>query len=290
MSCGQIALERAGFKVKKYFASEIKKHAIKCTKHNYPNTIHIGDVRKVKYKNGVLYSEVGEFKVGHIDLLIGGSPCQNFSFIRATSGNKIDGLNGDKSSLFYEFLRILKEVNPTYFLLENVKMKKESEKELNEYLGVEGIHINSNLVSYQHRERIYWTNIPKVTVPEDRNISFQDYKDTDYEYCKQFKVPYTPSRIKYWNNGLSTKPTATTCPNVTYSDKIYCLTRKQDRCPNSGLVEFEDFCRFLTRRELELAQNVPVGYTNCVSYNQAQDLLGEGWTVDVIAHIFSFIK
>ena len=290
MSCGQIALERAGFKVKKYFASEIKKHAIKCTKHNYPNTIHIGDVRKVKYKNGVLYSEVGEFKVGHIDLLIGGSPCQNFSFIRATTGNKIDGLNGDKSSLFYEFLRILKEVNPTYFLLENVKMKKESEKELNEYLGVEGIHINSNLVSYQHRERIYWTNIPKVTVPEDRNISFQDYKDTDFEYCKQFKVPYTPSRIKYWNNGLSTKPTATTCPNVTYSDKIYCLTRKQDRCPNSGLVEFEDFCRFLTRRELELAQNVPVGYTNCVSYNQAQDLLGEGWTVDVIAHIFSFIK
>jgi len=226
MSCGRIALERAGIKVTKYYASEIKKHAIICSKHNYPDIIHIGDVRKVKFRNGILYTEVGNFNVGHIDLLIGGSPCQNFSFARAMSYKEIDGLNGDKSSLFYEFLRILNETKPAYFLLENVKMKKESERQLNEYLGVKGIHINSNLVSFQNRDRIYWTNIPGVTQPEDRNINFQDYKDTDYEYCKQFKVPYTPSRIRYWNNGMGSINGVRACPNVTYANKIYFLFKK----------------------------------------------------------------
>ena len=148
------------------------------------------------------------------------------------------------------------------------------------------ISIESDIVaSYQNRPRIYWTNIPNVTVPEDRNINFQDYKDTDIEYCRQFKMNKTPSRIKMWNDGLG-RNNIHGCGNVTYSEKIFCLTRKQDRSPNSGLVEFEDFCRYLTRRELEIAQTVPVGYTDCVSYNQAQDLLGDGWTVDVIAHIF----
>lgn len=282
MSCGQIALERVGIKVDEYYASEIKKTAIKVTQHNYPSTIQLGDVTKLSYKNGILYSENGNYNVGKIDLLIGGSPCQNFSI-----ANLFDrgGLEGVKSKLFYEYLRLLKEVEPTYFLLENVKMNKDSYKQLNEYLGVKGIEINSKLVSYQNRPRIYWTNIPNVTVPEDRNINFQDYKDTDVEYCRQFKMNKTPSRIRMWNDGLG-KKTRQNCGNVTNSEKIFCLTRKQDRCPNSGLVEFEDFCRYLTRRELEIAQTVPVGYTDCVSYNQAQDLLGDGWTVDVIAHIF----
>lgn len=284
MSCGQIALERARIKVNNYYASEIKKHAIKVTKEHYPNTIHIGDVTKVSYKNGILYSENGNFEVGEIDLLIGGSPCQNFSIARATR-YKIDGLEGDKSKLFYEYLRLLREVNPKYFLLENVKMKKESEEQLNNYMGVKGIHINSNLVSYQNRPRIYWTNIPGVEIPQDRNINFQDYKDTDYNYCKQFKVNRTPSREKMWNNGNG-KNTIGTCANVTNSNKIYCITRKQDRSPNSGLIEFEDFCRYLTRREIELAQTLPVGYTDSLSYNQMQDLCGDGWTVDVIVHIF----
>lgn len=282
MSCGQIALERVGIKVDEYYASEIKKTAIKVTQHNYPNTIQLGDVTKLSYKNGILYSENGNYNVGKIDLLIGGSPCQNFSIVNLFDRS---GLEGVKSKLFYEYLRLLKEVEPTYFLLENVKMNKDSYEQLNEYLGVKGIEINSKLVSYQNRPRIYWTNIPNVTVPEDRNINFQDYKDTDIEYCRQFKMNKTPSRIRMWNDGLG-KNTRQNCGNVTYSEKIFCLTRKQDRCPNSGLVEFEDFCRYLTRRELEIAQTVPVGYTDCVSYNQAQDLLGDGWTVDVIAHIF----
>ena len=289
ISCGQVALNRAGIKIDNYYASEIKKHAIGVTQKHFPNTIQIGDVTKVKYKDGILYTENGVFKVGKINLLIGGSPCQNFSVARACM-YEIDGLKGDKSKLFYEYLRILKEVNPDYFLLENVKMKKESYEELNSYLGVKGIPINSELVSFQKRPRIYWSNIPNITIPEDKYINFQDYKDTDYDYCNQFKVKRTPSREKMWNNGQGRNSTLKSCANVTNSDKVYCLTRKQDRCPNSGLIEFDDFCRYLTRREIELAQTLPIGYTDGLSYNQMQDVCGDGWTVDVIAHIFSFLK
>lgn len=285
MSCGQIALERIGAKVDRYFASEIKKHAIKVTKENYPGTIHIGDVTKVSYKNGVLYTEEGNFIVGKIDLLIGGSPCQDFSILKANG----KGLKGEKSKLFYEYLRLLKEVNPTYFLLENVKMKKESEQQLNKYLGTNGIHINSNLVSYQNRPRIYWTNIPNVSLPTDKHINFQDYIGKFGEDLEQYKVKRTPSREKMWNNGQGRNNFLGGCDNKTYADKVNCLTRKQDRSPNSGLIELDDFCRYLTRRELEQAQTVPLGYTDCVSYNQAQDLLGDGWTVDVIAHILSYM-
>ena len=225
------------------------------------------------------------FEVGKIDLLIGGSPCQNFSIASVSQL----GLKGDKSKLFYEYLRILNEVKPTYFLLENVKMKKESENQLNDYLGVKGIHINSNLVSFQNRPRIYWTNIPGVTIPEDKHINFQDYKDTDYYYCKQFKVNRTPSREKMWNNGNGGNRIGS-CVNITNANKIYCITRKQDRSPNSGLIEFEDFCRYLTRREIELGQTLPIGYTDNLTYGQMQDLCGDGWTVDVISHIFNFYK
>lgn len=285
MSCGQIALERIGAKVDRYFASEIKKHAIKVAKANYPNTIHIGDVTKVSCKDGVLYTEQGNYIVGKIDLLIGGSPCQDFSILKANG----KGLEGDKSKLFYEYLRLLKEIKPKYFLLENVKMKKESEKQLNEYLGVEGLHINSSLVSYQNRPRIYWTNIPNVSLPTDKHINFQDYIGKFGEDLEQYKVKRTPSREKMWNNGQGRNNFLGGCDNKTYADKVNCLTRKQDRSPNSGLIEYEDFCRYLTRRELEQAQTVPLGYTDCVSYNQAQDLLGDGWTVNVIAHILSYM-
>lgn len=289
ISCGQIALERAGIKVDNYFASEIKKHAIGVTQKHFPNTIQIGDVTKVKYEDGILYTENGEFKVGKIDLLIGGSPCQNFSTARACM-YEIDGLKGDKSKLFYEYLRILKEVNPDYFLLENVKMKKESYEELNNYLGVKGILIDSQLVSFQKRPRIYWSNIPNITIPEDKHINFQDYKDTDYDYCNQFKLKRTPSREKMWNNGQGRIDGLKSCDNITNSNKIYYLTRKQDRSPNSGLIEFDDFCRYLTRKEIELAQTLPIGYTDELSYRQMQDVCGDGWTVDIIAHIFSFLK
>lgn len=290
ISCGQIALERAGIEVDTYYASEIKKHAIETTLKHYPETVEIGDVRKVWYNDGTLYTEKGNFKVGEIDLLIGGSPCQNFSIARVSMGTKkMEGLNGDKSSLFYEYLRLKRMVAPRYFLLENVRMKKDSENELNSYMGVEGIHINSKLVSFQLRERIYWSNIKGITLPEDKKVSFQEHKDTDSEYCKLFKVKRTPSRERMWNWGKG-RETSGNCTNITNAEKVGCITRKQDRCPNSGLIEFEDFCRYLTRREIEKAQTLPVGYTDNLTYGQMQDVCGDGWTVDVIAHIFKFLK
>lgn len=292
MSCGQIALERAGIKVKKYYASEIKKSAIFLTQHHFPETVHIGDVTRVNYENGWLSTEVGRFYVGHIDLLLAGSPCQDFSILNVLciqKGKEIKGLEGNKSRLFYEFLRLKIQSEPRFWLLENVKMKKQSEVELNEYLGEKGIPIDSKLLTFQTRARLYWTNIPGVTKPHDRHVSFQDFKDTDFDYCNQFKVKRTPSRERMWNEGKG-RTSVGACKNVTSADKVGCLTRKQDRAPNSGLVEHGDFCRYLTRRELELAQTVEEGYTDPVSYNQAQDLLGDGWTVDVIVHIFKQLK
>lgn len=287
MSCGRIALERVGIPVTKYFASEIDKNAIKVSKANWSDIIHIGDVTKVRYADGVLYTENGEYSVGKIDLLIGGSPCQDFSTLRAMGnhGSTPMGLQGGKSGLFYEYLRIKTECNPTHWLLENVKMKKSSKQELDAYLGVEGKFIDSQLVSYQRRARYYWSNI-EFASPTDRGISFQDYKQQ--LGLEKYKLNRTASRERMWNNGQGGNQTS--CANVTHSNKIYCLTTKQDRCPNSGLVEFEDFCRFLTQQELEMAQTVPIGYTSCLSFNQAQAVLGNGWTVDVIAHIFQGIK
>ena len=164
-------------------------------------------------------------------------------------------------------------------------MKKESERELTKYLGCRPISINSNLVSFQNRNRLYWTNIPNINMLTDKSISFQDYKDSDIIRCEESKVNKTPSRERMWNNGKGTG-TFRECKNITNSIKIGCLTRKQDRCPNSGLIEYKDFCRYLTRRELEIAQTLPPGYCDSLTFRQVQDVTGDGWTVDVIAHIF----
>ncbi len=285
ISCGQIAINRLNIDEYDYYASEIKPNAIKLTKEHFPKTIHIGDVTKVSYNNGILHTENGSYNIGKVDLLMGGSPCQDFSVLKINS----KGLDGDKSKLFYEFLRILKEVNPTYYLLENIRMKPIHKSALDEYLGVTGILIDSKLVSYQTRSRYYWSNIPNIKLPKDKNINFQDFKDMDINYCKKYKTPFTKSRIKMWNNGNGkTDSGIGQCKNITYSKTIQCITRKQDRGPNSGLIEFDGFCRFLTQRELKLGQTLPLNYTESLSYNQAQDVIGDGWTVDIIVHILNY--
>lgn len=285
MSCGRIALARLGITPTAYYASEINKQAIKVSKDNWQDIIHIGDVTKLSYKDGVLYTEVGEFYIGKVDLLMGGSPCQDFSFANPTG----KGLDGNRSSLFYHYLRLKEEIEPINFLLENVKMKTSSKLQLDKYLGVEGVEINSKLFSFQSRPRIYWTNL---TIPsaEDKQISFQDFKTREVNVLDVYLVNKTPSRIKMWGSGLGTNSHTTGCLNVTNRDKVACLTLSQDRCPNSGLVAHGDFCRYLTREELEAAQTVPIGYTKSVSYNQAQAVLGNGWTVDVIVHILGDLK
>ena len=158
ISSGQIALQRAGIKVDNYFASEIDKHAIKVTQYNFPNTIQLGSVVDVKAEN-----------LPKIDLLLAGSPCQGFSF----AGKQLN-FEDPRSKLFFEFVRLLKECRPKYFLLENVRMKNEYQDIISNHLGVKPIEINSSLVSAQSRHRLYWTNIPNVALPQDRSIVLYD--------------------------------------------------------------------------------------------------------------------
>ena len=173
MSCGQIALNRLGVKYDKYFASEIDKYAMQITKQNYPDTIHIGDVTAIKVA-----------ELPKIDLLMGGSPCQGFSF----AGSQL-AFDDPRSKLFFEFVRLLKELKPKYFLLENVRMKKEYLDIITEHLGVEPILINSALVSAQNRQRYYWTNIPGIEQPKDKGIVLKDIlekgfnSEKDKSYC-----------------------------------------------------------------------------------------------------------
>jgi DNA-cytosine methyltransferase len=164
MSCGQIALEKAGIKVDNYFASEIDKYAIQVTKHNYPNTKHIGDVTQVKGAD-----------LPKIDLLCGGSPCQGFSF----AGKQLN-FDDPRSKLFFEFVRLLEETKPKYFLLENVKMKKEYQDIISKYMGCEPVIINSSLVSAQNRVRLYWTNISDITQPKDKEIVISDITEDGF--------------------------------------------------------------------------------------------------------------
>ena len=165
MSCGQLALYELGISVDTYYASEVDKYAIDIAQKNFPNTKHIGDVRTVKASD-----------LPQIDLLLGGSPCQGFSF----AGRQLN-FDDPRSALFFEFVRLLKECKPKYFLLENVRMKKEYQDVITEHLGVEPIMINSSLVSAQNRVRLYWTNIPNIEQPQERGIVLADVLEKDVE-------------------------------------------------------------------------------------------------------------
>ena len=270
MSCGQIALNRVGIKYDNYFASEIKPHAIKVTKYNYPNTIHIGDITKVDFS-----------ELPKIDLLIGGSPCQDFS--RANKERK--GLRGDKSSLFYYYLKALDICKPKYFLLENVIMGSENTQIISNELGVYPVRINSSLVSAQLRDRQYWTNIQgddipdfygrSISQPKDKKITLQSilidgYADRNKARClleSDSRRLTTPKKMmhRYFSKGFTT---------LVFGD----------------LKEKENTCRYLNQTELERCQTAPDGYTKILTRDQAACLLGDGWTVDVICHILKGIK
>ncbi len=165
MSCGRIALDRLGIKVDNYYASEIDKYAMKVSEANYPDIIQVGDV-----------TQLDTSTLPKIDLIMGGSPCQGFSV--AGKGLAFDD---PRSALFFEFVRCVKELKPKYFLLENVNMKKEYLNIITEYMGVEGIKINSALVSAQNRQRWYWTNITGIEQPEQRGIVLRDILEGDAE-------------------------------------------------------------------------------------------------------------
>tara|TARA_R110002111_G_scaffold243937_1_gene306044 strand:- start:1307 stop:2293 length:987 start_codon:yes stop_codon:yes gene_type:complete len=189
MSCGQIALNNLGIKVDKYFASEIDKYAMEIAKKNFPDIIHVGNVEFVT--KSMLNNK--------IDLIIGGSPCQGFS--RAGKGLNFED---PRSKLFFEFVRLIKECRPKYFMLENVKMNKESRDIISEYLGVEPIYIDSALLSAQTRKRYYWTNIPNISEPIDKGVILKDIIQT----TEELKGSEVDERM------------------VTNKGKAYCLTAR----------------------------------------------------------------
>lgn len=290
ISCGQVALERCNIPIDKYYASEINKFAIKVTLKNYPNTIQLGDIRNI----------IGN-KLPKIDLLIGGSPCQGFSF----AGKRLN-FNDPRSKLFFEYVRLLEEVNPKYFLLENVKMKKEYEEVISGYLQVKPIEINSALVSAQNRVRLYWTNIPNVDKPNDKNISLYDVLE-----CDKYTSPGA-IRGRRLNKGtilgrrLNSKGRRedynknipiTQCLEVraTNTNKSNCLTTVEKdnvltplpigRHPNAFKNKLP--FRYYTVKEYCRLQTLPDDYMDGCSDSQAKRLIGNAWTVDVIVHILS---
>ena len=266
MSCGQIALQRAGIEYENYFASEIDKEAIKVTMKNYPNTIQLGSIVELKGND-----------LPKIDLLFGGSPCQSFSSFG--NGRGFDG----KSGLFWEYVRVLNEIRETnpdvLFLLENVNMKKEWRDIISKELGVEPISFNSNLVSAQNRDRLYWANI-KFELPKDKNILFSDVLE---------KLPFREIPKCFYKN-WGDKMRIDKGLNWVKNDKSNCLTTKNCHTNQYLLNEDKTLCRLLTVNEFEKLQTVPLNYTDSVSNTERFKMLGNGWTVDVIAHIFSFLK
>ena len=315
MSCGQLALQRSGIQVNKYYASEIDKYAIKIAQKNFPNTVQLGDVQNVKSNY-----------VDNIDLLIGGSPCQGFSF----AGRQLN-FEDPRSKLFFEYVRLLDELKPKYFLLENVKMKKESEAVITKYLGVEPIMINSALVSAQNRQRLYWTNIPGVTQPEDKGIVLkhilQDYVEDKYLIGEELANKYqggnqlNPSYKSQANTIHNVEEkSGTICAGTHgyangYVDAKYFMNETQiagvlksnyrerkpmdinrkSNCLKVGgdikrIITQEKKWRYLTPIECERLQTVPDNYTQGVSNTQRYKMLGNGWTIDVIAHILKNIK
>jgi len=304
LSAGRIALERAGIEVEDYYASEIDKYASTISKKNWPDIIPIGDVTQVSYKDGVLHTQFGSYETD-IDMVIGGSPCQSFS----VAGNQ-EGFDG-KSGLFYEWVRILREVNPKYFLLENVCMKKEWENEITQEVGVAPIMINSALVSAQNRKRLYWTNIEGVTQPQDKGILLKDvlqenvgaeffYSEKAISYLDRSKI--NKRFANYSDSKKSCCLVANFCKSLPYNvyvdkEKSYCLTANYANmaCVNynkgQGQIVFDNkSIRKLTPIECERLQTLPDNYTESVSNSQRYKMIGNGWTVDIISWIFSFIK
>ena len=283
VSCGRVALERAGIPVEKYYASEIDKYAIQITQKNYPDTVQLGDVTKVNF----------EELIGKVDLLIGGSPCQDLSNYKYDRGD-VKGLEGSKSSLFYYFVKAIRTIRPKYFLLENVaSMEQKWADVISLELGVKPIMINSSLVCAAERKRLYWTNIPINGLPGDKNIMLKD-----------IVIPYDEVPEKYWYkneftyNGDDKKIQATLHINGQRNMKeVYNLNGKCNTllCDGDGgnrqkKVFQNGRCRKLMPIEYERLQTLPDNYTAGVSDSRRYTAIGNGWTVEVIVHIFKGLK
>ena len=300
ISCGMVALQRAGIKIDNYFASEIDKNAIAISENNHPNIIRLGDVTKWK-----------KWDLPKIDLVIGGSPCQGFS-----RAGKCLNFEDPRSKLFFQYVDILnsiKEKNPDVkFLLENVKMKNEWKDVISYYLGVKPIEINSKLVSAQNRLRLYWTNIEGIEQPKDKGIKLTDVLD-DYQVEESVirlqngimfdeSIPQASMNLVYKHDDEIRVKQSVKCGYIVAEDgdgiNISFPTSKSRRgrvikeksstldCACNICVLHNGMIRRFTQTELERLQTLPDGYTKGFPKAIAQKAIGNGWTVDVIAHIF----
>lgn len=329
MSCWRLALERAWIPVRRYFASEIDKYAIEVSENNRPDVIQVGDVREIRVKSdikakGIVRRPDGDTNVyvgdTGLDLLIGGSPCQWFS-----SAGKGLNFEDPRSKLFFEFVRILNEAKPRYFLLENVKMKKERQNIISENLfGIQPVEIDSALVSAQRRKRLYrvwkrnedWSySQVEISQPEDKGILLKDILEQEVDPKFYLSDKAIELMIKYLKpdyeitgkgNTLTTELAHTIGKNMSpklvaetgvalynrahwrFRGNLHADKSPTIRCQVNGnvLCLTRDFLRRLTPIECERLQTLPDNYTAGVSNSQRYKMLGNGWTVNVIAHIF----
>lgn len=292
MSCGRIALEKAGIEVENYFSSEIKPYAIKVADLNYPQDSknRLGDIMLIDPS-----------KLPKIDLLIGGSPCQDFS-----GANKERlGPDGIKSRLFFEYVRLLKALQPKYFLLENVRMTKDHEDFVTSVIGVSPIAINSELLAPHLRYRLYWTNIPGITQPEDKELHLNDFLVNGYSDRAKARTLLesdsrpltTPIKMahRYFYTGFTTLifKSKEHFENLKlhFDANFKGKSAKEIDSISKGIdLSVYDGLRYMTNRERESCQTVTPGYTDSLTRDEAACILGDGWTVDVIAHILKQIK
>jgi len=293
ISCGQIALQRAEIKYDNYFASEIDNYTINVTQANYPKTIQLGDITKIKKED-----------LPNIDLMMGGSPCQGFSF-----AGKMLNFDDSRSKLFFDFVRLLNDIKPKYFLLENVKMKSDWVDIISNELKVKPILINSNLVSAQNRPRLYWTNIP-VSQPLDKHIYLSDILEDDVD--SKYFLNNIPNEILQYNlkSVMFTERRTEEAKQLRkeYREKYnrdFCPRRMKELAPRTDnkanclttfltkesiIIDKLGIVRYLTPIEAERLQTLPDNYTELLSDKNRYKSIGNGWTVNVIAHILKNIK
>jgi DNA (cytosine-5)-methyltransferase 3A len=296
ISCGQVALERAGIPIKSYYASEIDSKAIDITQRHFPNTIQLGDVTKIRAKD-----------LPRIDILLAGSPCTGFS----KSGKRLN-FEDPQSKLYLDFVRLWKTTKPRYFLLENVVMLKEFQEKINTDLGVTPIKINSSLVSPQSRTRLYWTNIPNVSTPRDmklflghvieripkgrlvppvnRNISNQAIRDQIRRCLGRSK--HLDTFTWRWDVAGRILVMYADGRKIQRIGRIAMMDTKTEIVTTMTVPHMMDrdfHLRKLTPEECEALQTLPRGYTEGVSISSRYRCIGNGWTVDVISHILSKI-